>query len=92
MPLAVEFYTQMQLKQDKYIKSSAVIELTMFFCWLLFDGQTFCIFSGKLLGMNETSATIAMATANASSQDISKQVLSVANVGVVPSSQNNFHR
>ncbi|KAM7368681.1 hypothetical protein PAMP_012994 [Pampus punctatissimus] len=33
-----------------------------------------------------------MATANTSSQTISKQVLSVANVGQVSSSQNNFHR
>uniref|UniRef100_A0A671V0V1 AP-3 complex subunit beta n=1 Tax=Sparus aurata TaxID=8175 RepID=A0A671V0V1_SPAAU len=47
---------------------------------------------GKLLGMNETSATITMATANTSSQAIGKQVLSVANVGVVSSSQNNVHR
>ncbi|KAM8743738.1 AP-3 complex subunit beta-1 isoform 1-T1 [Acanthopagrus schlegelii] len=47
---------------------------------------------GKLLGMNETSATITMATANTSSQAIAKQVLSVANVGVVSSSQNNVHR
>uniref|UniRef100_A0A671V1A9 AP-3 complex subunit beta n=1 Tax=Sparus aurata TaxID=8175 RepID=A0A671V1A9_SPAAU len=46
---------------------------------------------GKLLGMNETSATITMATANTSSQAIGKQVLSVANVGVVSSSQNNVH-
>lgn len=50
------------------------------------------ILSGKLLGMNETSATITMATSNTSSQTVSKQVLSVANVGVVSSSQNNFHR
>uniref|UniRef100_A0A4W6DCQ3 Adaptor related protein complex 3 subunit beta 1 n=1 Tax=Lates calcarifer TaxID=8187 RepID=A0A4W6DCQ3_LATCA len=54
--------------------------------------QDFCKEQGKLLGMNETSGTITMATANASSQAISKQVLSVANVGVVSSSQNNFHR
>ncbi|XP_071322061.1 AP-3 complex subunit beta-1 isoform X1 [Trachinotus anak] len=54
--------------------------------------QDFCKEQGKLLGMNETSQTITMATANASSQAISKQVLSVANVGVVSSSQNNFHR
>ncbi|XP_073333921.1 AP-3 complex subunit beta-1 isoform X2 [Pagrus major] len=47
---------------------------------------------GKLLGMNETSATITMATANTSSLAIGKQVLSVANIGVVSSSQNNFHR
>ncbi|KAF3701773.1 AP-3 complex subunit beta-1 [Channa argus] len=54
--------------------------------------QDFCKEQGKLLGMNETSATITMATANTSSQAIRKQVLSVANVGVVSSSQNDFHR
>ncbi|XP_034094795.1 AP-3 complex subunit beta-1 isoform X1 [Gymnodraco acuticeps] len=47
---------------------------------------------GKLLGMNETSATITMATANTSRLAISKQVLSVCNVGEVPSSQNTVHR
>ncbi|XP_041826100.1 AP-3 complex subunit beta-1 isoform X2 [Melanotaenia boesemani] len=52
----------------------------------------FCKEQGKLLGMNETSATVTMATANASSQAINKQILSVANVGVVSSSQSNFHR
>uniref|UniRef100_A0A1A7YUY3 AP-3 complex subunit beta n=1 Tax=Iconisemion striatum TaxID=60296 RepID=A0A1A7YUY3_9TELE len=52
----------------------------------------FCKEQKKLLGMNETSAAITMTTANTSSQTISKQVLSVANVGVAPSSQNNFHR
>lgn len=54
--------------------------------------QDFSKEQGKLLGMNETSATITMATANTSSQAISKQVLSVSNVGEVSSSQNNFHR
>nr|XP_020509660.1 LOW QUALITY PROTEIN: AP-3 complex subunit beta-1-like [Labrus bergylta] len=54
--------------------------------------QDFCKEQGKLLGMNETSATIAMATANSSSQAINKHILSVANVGQVSSSQNNFHR
>ncbi|XP_008295422.1 AP-3 complex subunit beta-1 [Stegastes partitus] len=54
--------------------------------------QDFCKEQGKLQGMNETSATITMATANASSPAISKQVLSVANVGVVSSSQNDFSR
>ncbi|XP_037608423.1 AP-3 complex subunit beta-1 isoform X2 [Sebastes umbrosus] len=54
--------------------------------------QDFSKEQGKLLGMNETSATVTMATANTSSQAISKQVLSVSNVGVVSSSQNNFHR
>ncbi|XP_058473611.1 AP-3 complex subunit beta-1 isoform X2 [Solea solea] len=54
--------------------------------------QDFCKEQGKLLGMNEISKTITMATANTSSQAISKQVLSVANLGVVSSSQSNFHR
>uniref|UniRef100_A0A8C9YJD7 Adaptor related protein complex 3 subunit beta 1 n=1 Tax=Sander lucioperca TaxID=283035 RepID=A0A8C9YJD7_SANLU len=47
--------------------------------------QDFSKEQGKLLGMNETSATITMATANTSSQAISKQVLCAANVGVVSS-------
>ncbi len=51
-----------------------------------------CILSGKLLGMNETSTTIAMATENTSSQTISKQVLSVANVGMISSGQNSVQR
>ncbi|XP_054468158.1 AP-3 complex subunit beta-1 [Anoplopoma fimbria] len=54
--------------------------------------QDFSKEQGKLLGMNETSATVTMATANTSSQAINKQVLSVANVGVVSSTQNSFHR
>ncbi|XP_034458456.1 AP-3 complex subunit beta-1 isoform X1 [Hippoglossus hippoglossus] len=54
--------------------------------------EDFCKEQGKLLGMNETSETITMATANTSSQAISKHVLSAANVGVVSSSQNNVHR
>uniref|UniRef100_A0A3B4XRC5 AP-3 complex subunit beta n=1 Tax=Seriola lalandi dorsalis TaxID=1841481 RepID=A0A3B4XRC5_SERLL len=54
--------------------------------------QDFSKEQGKLLGMNETSQTVTMATANTSSQAISKQVLSVANVGVVSSGQSNFHR
>ncbi|XP_034402264.1 AP-3 complex subunit beta-1 isoform X1 [Cyclopterus lumpus] len=54
--------------------------------------QDFSKEQGKLLGMNETSATVAMATANTSSQAVSKQVLSVANVGVVSSGPNDLHR
>ncbi|XP_030598702.1 AP-3 complex subunit beta-1 isoform X2 [Archocentrus centrarchus] len=54
--------------------------------------QDFCKEQGKLQGMNETAATITMATANTSRQAINKQVLSVANVGEVPSNQNNFSR
>uniref|UniRef100_UPI0037E7745C AP-3 complex subunit beta-1 isoform X2 n=1 Tax=Semicossyphus pulcher TaxID=241346 RepID=UPI0037E7745C len=54
--------------------------------------QDFCKEQGKLLGMNETSATITLATANSSSQVINKHVLSVANVGVISSGQNSLHR
>ncbi|KAM9840886.1 AP-3 complex subunit beta-1 [Aulostomus maculatus] len=54
--------------------------------------QDFCQEQGKLLGMNETAADVTMATANTTSQAISKQVLSVANVGVVPSGQSNLYR
>lgn len=54
--------------------------------------EDFCKEQSKLLGMNETSETITMATENTSSLAINKQILSVANVGVVSSSQNNIHR
>ncbi|XP_031715784.1 AP-3 complex subunit beta-1 isoform X1 [Anarrhichthys ocellatus] len=54
--------------------------------------QDFSKEQGKLLGMNETSATVTMATANTSSQTVNTQVLSVANVGVVSSGQNSLHR
>uniref|UniRef100_A0AAQ4QSQ2 AP-3 complex subunit beta n=1 Tax=Gasterosteus aculeatus aculeatus TaxID=481459 RepID=A0AAQ4QSQ2_GASAC len=53
--------------------------------------QDFSREQGKLLGMNETSATVAMATANASSQAVKQRVLSVANVGEVPSGQDVAH-
>lgn len=46
----------------------------------------------KLVGMNESSATIAMASENASSQSIHRKVVSVANLGVVSSSQDTIHR
>ncbi|KAL6096550.1 ap3b1 [Pungitius sinensis] len=54
--------------------------------------QDFSREQGKLLGMNETSATVTMATANSSSQAVKQRVLSVANVGVVPSGQDGSHR
>uniref|UniRef100_A0A8C8EU02 AP-3 complex subunit beta n=1 Tax=Oncorhynchus tshawytscha TaxID=74940 RepID=A0A8C8EU02_ONCTS len=47
---------------------------------------------GKLLGMNESSATITMAAENTTRQPISRQVATVANLGVVPSGQDNIHR
>ncbi|XP_055009366.1 tubulin-specific chaperone A isoform X2 [Boleophthalmus pectinirostris] len=52
--------------------------------------EDFCREQSKLQGMNETSATITMSTANTAS--LAKEILSVANVGVVSSSQNDMHR
>uniref|UniRef100_A0A671RJK9 AP-3 complex subunit beta n=1 Tax=Sinocyclocheilus anshuiensis TaxID=1608454 RepID=A0A671RJK9_9TELE len=46
---------------------------------------------GKLLGMNESSATITMTPENISSQSVNRKVVSVANLGVIPSSQENIH-
>uniref|UniRef100_A0A671RID6 AP-3 complex subunit beta n=1 Tax=Sinocyclocheilus anshuiensis TaxID=1608454 RepID=A0A671RID6_9TELE len=40
---------------------------------------------GKLLGMNESSATITMTPENISSQSVNRKVVSVANLGVIPS-------
>uniref|UniRef100_A0AAR2K9S1 AP-3 complex subunit beta n=1 Tax=Pygocentrus nattereri TaxID=42514 RepID=A0AAR2K9S1_PYGNA len=51
--------------------------------------QDFSREQGKLVGMNESSATITMAPETVSSQPVSKKVVSVANVGVVPSGQDN---
>ncbi|XP_051537075.1 AP-3 complex subunit beta-1 [Myxocyprinus asiaticus] len=47
---------------------------------------------GKLLGMNESSATITMMPEDTSSQSVNRKVVSVANLGVVPSNQDNIHR
>ncbi|XP_067279344.1 AP-3 complex subunit beta-1 [Pseudorasbora parva] len=47
---------------------------------------------GKLVGMNESSATITMAPENISSQSVNRNVVSAANLGVIPSSQENIHR
>lgn len=47
---------------------------------------------GKLQGMNESSTSISVPPETVSSQPISKKVVSVANVGVVPSGQDSVHR
>uniref|UniRef100_A0A8C5E6Q7 AP-3 complex subunit beta n=1 Tax=Gouania willdenowi TaxID=441366 RepID=A0A8C5E6Q7_GOUWI len=47
--------------------------------------QDFSKEQGKLMGMNETSATLSVSTAISSAHAVSNQVLSVANVGVVSS-------
>ncbi|XP_064165357.1 AP-3 complex subunit beta-1 isoform X9 [Anguilla rostrata] len=54
--------------------------------------QDFLKEQGKLAGMNESSATVTMAPENASSQPIGTKVVSVANMGVVPSGQDNILR
>lgn len=48
--------------------------------------------SGMLTGMNETSATIAVAPRNSTSLVIIEKVVKAANLGVVPSGQDNIHR
>ncbi|XP_077479623.1 AP-3 complex subunit beta-1 [Stigmatopora argus] len=52
----------------------------------------FCKEQSKLRGMNETSATIAMATPHISSQAVAERVLSLANVGAVLSSESHVLR
>ncbi|XP_054434489.1 AP-3 complex subunit beta-1 [Pteronotus mesoamericanus] len=47
---------------------------------------------GMLTGMNETSAIITIAPQNFTSSVILQKVVNVANVGVVPSGQDNIHR
>uniref|UniRef100_A0A8C3H2Q4 AP-3 complex subunit beta n=1 Tax=Corvus moneduloides TaxID=1196302 RepID=A0A8C3H2Q4_CORMO len=47
---------------------------------------------GMLTGMNETSATIAVAPENSTRLVIIERVVKAANLGVVPSGQDNIHR
>ncbi|NXD25473.1 AP3B1 protein, partial [Spelaeornis formosus] len=47
---------------------------------------------GMLTGMNETSATIAVAPQNSTRHEIIERVVKAANLGVVPSGQDNIHR
>ncbi|KAJ8339307.1 hypothetical protein SKAU_G00360930 [Synaphobranchus kaupii] len=54
--------------------------------------QDFLKEQGKLAGMNESSVTITVAPENVSSQPIGRKVVSVANMGVVPSGQDNILR
>lgn len=54
--------------------------------------QNDCFFftaTGKLQGMNESSASIIISSKNTL---ISDKVMNVANMGVVPSGENNIHR
>ncbi|POI34303.1 hypothetical protein CIB84_001945 [Bambusicola thoracicus] len=45
-----------------------------------------------LTGMNETSATIDVAPQNSTSRVIIEKLMKAANLGVVPSGQDNIHR
>ncbi|KFP30695.1 AP-3 complex subunit beta-1, partial [Colius striatus] len=47
---------------------------------------------GMLIGMNETSATIAVALQNSTRHVIIERVVKAANLGIVPSGQDNIHR
>ncbi|XP_029399761.1 AP-3 complex subunit beta-1 isoform X1 [Mus pahari] len=47
---------------------------------------------GMLAGMNETSATLITAPQNSTPSMILQKVVNVANLGAVPSSQDNIHR
>ncbi|XP_074992803.1 AP-3 complex subunit beta-1 isoform X1 [Calonectris borealis] len=47
---------------------------------------------GLLTGMNETSATIAVAPQNSTRLVIIERVVKAANLGIVPSGQDNIHR
>ncbi|CAM4665546.1 unnamed protein product [Leuciscus chuanchicus] len=47
---------------------------------------------GKLVGMNESTATITTTPENISSQSVNRNVVSAANLGVIPSNQENIHR
>uniref|UniRef100_A0A4W5MIE3 AP-3 complex subunit beta n=1 Tax=Hucho hucho TaxID=62062 RepID=A0A4W5MIE3_9TELE len=82
---------QLCTKEDQFSVSiqPAVGEL---FLPITMTEQDFRQEQGKRLGMNESSATITMAAANTTSQPISRQVATVANLGVVPSGQDNIHR
>ncbi|KAL2099800.1 hypothetical protein ACEWY4_004194 [Coilia grayii] len=54
--------------------------------------QDFVKEQGKLLGMNETSATITVTPENASTDSVSRKVVTVANLGMVPSDQDTVLR
>uniref|UniRef100_A0A8D0H8P5 AP-3 complex subunit beta n=1 Tax=Sphenodon punctatus TaxID=8508 RepID=A0A8D0H8P5_SPHPU len=47
---------------------------------------------GKLTGMNETSASVTVAPQNSTRLVIVQKVVNVANLGVVPSGEDNIHR
>lgn len=49
-------------------------------------------FTGMLTGMNETSAVIIAAPQNFTPSVIFQKVVNIANVGAVPSGQDNIHR
>ncbi|KAL0965330.1 hypothetical protein UPYG_G00279840 [Umbra pygmaea] len=82
---------QLCTKEDQFTVSiqPAVGDL---FLPITMTEQDFCKEQGKLLGMNESSATITMAAETIARQPISRQVAAMANLGVVPSGQDSIHR
>lgn len=50
------------------------------------------VVTGMLTGMNETSATVIAAPQNFTPSMILQKVVNVANLGAVPSGQDNVHR
>lgn len=48
--------------------------------------------SGRLTGMNETSSTVTVAPQNCTRLAILQKVVNIANLGVVPSGEDNIHR
>ncbi|XP_046723919.1 AP-3 complex subunit beta-1 isoform X1 [Silurus meridionalis] len=79
---------QLCTKEDQFTVSiqPAVGELLL---PVTMSEQDFNREQGKLQGMNENSATVAMSSKNSS---ISDKIMNVANMGVVPSGENNMHR
>uniref|UniRef100_A0A3B3TGH1 AP-3 complex subunit beta n=1 Tax=Paramormyrops kingsleyae TaxID=1676925 RepID=A0A3B3TGH1_9TELE len=82
---------QLCTKEDQFSVSvqPAVGEL---FMPVTMTEQDFHKEQGKLTGMNESSTTVTVASESTSAQIITRKVVCVANMGVVPSSQTNVHR
>ncbi|XP_048874604.1 AP-3 complex subunit beta-1 [Brienomyrus brachyistius] len=82
---------QLCTKEDQFSVSiqPAVGEL---FMPVTMTEQDFYKEQGKLTGMNESSTTVTVSPESTSAQIITRKVVCVANMGVVPTSQTNVHR
>ncbi|XP_039614326.1 AP-3 complex subunit beta-1 [Polypterus senegalus] len=54
--------------------------------------QDFKVQQGKLTGMNENTTSITLEPKNSSGQPVVHKIVNVANLGLVPSGQDNIHR